>query len=149
VPLTRGDFGSNAEEMAARSSSTFKLELSVTRIAMIVPLADGAGDRARALIEAGPPVDPAAWAIEEQQVFVTDSEIAFVFETADGGILERLGSGPTLWANAPEWREIATGTPHVALAGYSWSRPEDENTGLAFKPTPGPGYSEGGDVFVP
>jgi hypothetical protein len=115
---------------------------------MIVPLVHGAGDRARALIAAGPPVDPAAWAIEEQQVFVTDSEIAFVFETADGGILERLGSGPTLWATRSEWREIAAGTPHVALAGYSWSRPEDEKTGLAFKPTPGPGYSEGGDVFA-
>jgi hypothetical protein len=123
-------------------------EPSVTRIAMIVPLVEGAGERARALIASFPPLDPPL-GIEEQEVFVTESEIAFVFETSDRGILERLGAGPTSWVGAPEWREIVAGKPHVAQVGYSWSRPEDETTGLAFKPTPGPGYSEGGDVFAP
>jgi hypothetical protein len=116
---------------------------------MIVPLIEGAGERARALIASGPPVDPAAWAIEEHEVFVTDSEIAFVFETSDGGILQRVGGGLPLWVGAPEWREIVAGKPHVAQVGYSWARPEDDTPGLAFKPTPGPGYSEGGDVFAP
>jgi hypothetical protein len=125
-----------------------KPEPSVTRIAMIVPLVKGAGVRARALIGSNPPLDPAAMAIEEQEVFVTDSEIAFVFETSDRGILERL-AGPTSWVAAPEWRELMAGKPHVAQVGYSWSRPDDETTGLAFKSTPGPGYSEGGDVFAP
>ena len=115
---------------------------------MIVPLVNGAGKRARALIGSDPPLDPAALAIEEQEVFVTDSEIAFVFETTDRGILERL-AGRTSWVTAPEWREIVAGKPHVAQIGYSWSRPGGETTGLAFKPTPGPGYSEGGDVFAP
>jgi hypothetical protein len=123
-------------------------EPSVTRIAMIVPLVKGAGERARALIGSDPPLDPAALAIEEQEVFVTDNEVAFVFETSDRGILERL-AGHTSWVAAPEWREIVAGKPHVAQVGYSWSRPDDETTGLAFKPTPGPGYSEGGDVFAP
>lgn len=122
-------------------------EPSVTRIAMIVPLVEGTGERARALFRSDPPLDPAALAIESQEVFVTDSEIAFVFETSDRGILERL-AGPTSWVAAPEWREIVAGKPHVAQVGYSWSRP-NETTGLAFKPTPGPGYSEGGDVFAP
>jgi hypothetical protein len=123
-------------------------EPSVTRIAMIVPLVEGAGERARALFRSDPPLDPAALAIERQEVFVTDSEIAFVFETSDGGIFERLG-GPASWVDAPEWREIVAGKPHLARVGCSWSRPDDETTGLTFTPTPGPGYSEGGDLFAP
>jgi hypothetical protein len=133
------------EQFAALRSEP---EPSVTRIAMIVPLVKGAGERARAIIGSDPPLDAAALAIKEQEVFVTDSEIAFVFETSDRGILERL-AGPTSWVAAPEWREIVAGEPHVAQVGYSWSRPDDETNGLAFKPTPGPGYSEGGDVFAP
>ena len=123
-------------------------EPSMTRIAMIVPLVEGTGERARALFGSDPPLDPAALAIEKQEVFVTDSEIAFLFETSDRGILERM-AGPTSWVAEPEWREIVAGKPHVAEVGYSWSRPDTETTGLAFKPTPGPGYSEGGDVFAP
>ena len=69
-------------------------EPSVTRIAMIVPLVEGTGERARALFRSDPPLDPAALAIESQEVFVTDSEIAFVFETSDRGILEHLAGLP-------------------------------------------------------
>ena len=115
---------------------------------MIVPLIEGAGERARALFCSDPPLDPAAYAIEKQEVFVTESEIAFVFETSDRGTLERRDAA-TSWACAPDWREIVAGEPHVAQVGYSWSRPDEETTGLAFEPTPGPGYSEGGDVFAP
>jgi hypothetical protein len=125
-----------------------ELEPFVTRIAMIVPLVEGTGERARALFGSHPPLDPAGLPIERQEVFVTDSEIAVVFETSDSGILERLAT-PTSWIAAPEWREIVAGKPHVARVGYSWSRPDDETAGLAFRPTPGPGYSEGGDVFAP
>jgi hypothetical protein len=70
---------------------------------MIVPLVEGAGERARALFGSHPPLDPARLALENQEVFVTDSEIAVVFETSDHGILERLGA-PTSWSAAPEWR---------------------------------------------
>ena len=51
-----------AERLAALH---FERELSLTRVAVIVPLVEGAGDRARALLAAGPPFDPATWEIEE------------------------------------------------------------------------------------
>lgn len=127
----------------------FKRELSLTRVAVIVPLVEGAGDRARALLAAGPPFDPASWELEGHYVFATDSEVVFVFEAYDDGILERLAGNSISWAVASEWTEIVAGAPHIAPIVYSWSRPQAEATGVTFEPTPGPGDSEGGDVFAP
>jgi hypothetical protein len=72
----------------------------MARAAVIVPLVEGAEDRARALLAAGPP-----------------------------------------WAGAPEWAEIVAGAPFIGR--------EDELTGVSYEPTPGPGDSEGGDLFPP
>lgn len=124
-------------------------ERTLTRVAVIVPLVEGAGDRARALLASGPPFDPAAWDLEDHHVFATDSEVVFVFEANDEGVLERLAGNSAFWAARSEWKEIVAGAPHIAPAVYSWSRPKDEATGVSFEPTPGPGDSEGGDVFAP
>ena len=67
---------------------------------VIVPLVEGAEDRARALLAGGPP-----------------------------------------WASTSEWAEIVAGAPFIA--------PLDALTGVSYESTPGPGDSEGGDVFPP
>jgi hypothetical protein len=67
---------------------------------VIVPLVEGAEDRARALLATGP-----------------------------------------LWAGTSEWAEIVAGAPFIA--------PMDDLTGVSYEPTPGPGDSEGGDLFPP
>lgn len=72
----------------------------MSRSAVIVPLVEGAEDRARALLAAGP-----------------------------------------LWASASEWAEIVAGEPFIA--------PLDDLTGVSYESTPGPGDSEGGDLFPP
>ena len=72
----------------------------MSRSAVIVPLVEGAEDRARALLAAGPP-----------------------------------------WAGISEWAEIVAGEPFIA--------PLDDLTGVSYESTPGPGDSEGGDVFPP
>ena len=72
----------------------------MARVAVIVPLVEGAEDRARALLAAGPP-----------------------------------------WADTSEWAEIVAGAPFI--------RRDDELSGLSYESTPGPGDSEGGDVFPP
>jgi hypothetical protein len=135
-----------AERLAALR---LKRERGMTRVAVIVPLVEGAGDRARALLATGPPFDPAAWELEEHHVFATDSEVLFVFEAYDDKVLERLAGNSAFLAAKSEWMEIVAGAPHIVPALYSWSRPEDEQTGVTFEPTPGPGDSEGGDVFAP
>jgi hypothetical protein len=76
----------------------------MARTAVIVPLVEGAEDRARALLAAGPP-----------------------------------------WAGTSEWAEIVAGAPFIAPDVYS----VPDSTGVSYEPTPGPGDSEGGDVFPP
>jgi hypothetical protein len=77
------------------------------RVAVIVPLVEGADDRARALLAAGPP-----------------------------------------WAGTSEWAEIVAGAPFIAPDVYAGSQ-QDELSGVSYEATPGPGDSEGGDVFPP
>lgn len=79
----------------------------MARVALIVPLVEGAEDRARALLAAGPP-----------------------------------------WAGAAEWTEIVAGSPFIAPDAYAGSG-QHEPTGVSYESTPGPGDSEGGDVFPP
>ena len=71
----------------------------MARVVVVVPLVEGAEDRARALLAAGPP-----------------------------------------WADTSEWAEIVAGAPFIS---------QDEPTGLFYESTPGPGDSEGGDIFPP
>jgi hypothetical protein len=79
----------------------------MARVAVIVPLVEGAGDRARDLLAAGPP-----------------------------------------WSGTPEWAEIVAGAPFVGLDVHSGPG-QDELTGVSYEPTPGPGDSDGGDLFAP
>lgn len=49
---------------------------------------------------------------------------------------------------AAAWSDYVAGPPRVAEADYFWERVE-ESEGLSFEPTPGPGDSEGGDLYPP
>jgi hypothetical protein len=51
-----------------------------------------------------------------------------------------LAAGPP-WARTSEWAEIVAGVPFIA--------PPDDLTGVSYESTPGPGDSEGGDLFPP
>jgi hypothetical protein len=54
---------------------------------------------------------------------------------------------PSVAAVAAAWGEYVASAPRVAEDAHSWARVEDES--LSFEPTPGPGDSEGGDVYPP
>jgi hypothetical protein len=60
--------------------------------------------------------------------------------------LAPLLSDPKLWEAASEWREDLAGPPRIAEDVFSWSR-SDTTDELSYLPTPGPGDSEGGDIF--
>ena len=93
------------------------------RLAVVVPLKDGSRDAVRALLQAGPPFDPAETHVDRHQVFLTRDEVVFVFESRLGAqAFEPLLTEPELWKIAASWREHVAGPPRVAEDVYAWAR---------------------------
>jgi hypothetical protein len=117
-------------------------------LVVVLPLRPGARDRARELLRHGPPFDPEEAGLERHQAFVTDDEVVFLFEGDAREAVERLADDASLWAAAEGWTELVAGPPRLAEAGYSWARPHPPDETF-FAATPGPGDSDGGDVYSP
>jgi hypothetical protein len=117
-------------------------------LAVVVPLAEGQLDRVRALVAEGPPFDPDAVGLARHEVFLGEGEAVFVFEAPGGSGLERLVEDPAVWSAAAGWHELVAGPPRAARLAFTWEAQEDD-PGLFFDPTPGPGDSEGGDYYAP
>lgn len=116
---------------------------------MVVPLADGTWEKARALLGQGPPFDLEASEFERHEVYLTQREAIFVFESARPSAAVRLpGEDLSLWKTAAAWQRLIAEKPRKGETAYSWVRSED-GEGVFFGATPGPGDSEGGDVFPP
>ncbi len=100
------------------------------RLLVVVPLKDGAHDRARELIETGPPFDPENTALERHLVFLLEHEVLFLFETGPSpqSLLETLGT-PDVWQGAGAWQEIASGPPQIAEDIYFWERKLQDSNG--------------------
>lgn len=118
----------------------------MSRAVVIVPLHAGTRDRAAELLRGGPPFDPGTVGLERHQVFLSDEEAVFVFEADSRDAAEKLIGEESLWSAASAWKEIIEGPPRLAEDAYSWIRPFALDD-VSFEPTPGPGDSEGGDVF--
>lgn len=123
-------------------------ERHMSRLVIVVPLREDARERARALLRIGPPFDPAAAGLERHHVFLTGSEAVFLFEAGEPDAVDRLASDPTLWEAVEGWSDLVAGPPHLAEDVYSWVRAPASQE-LSSAPTPGPGDSDGGDVFAP
>jgi hypothetical protein len=121
---------------------------SMSRVVIVVPLQQGSRERARVLLGNGPPFDPDAAGLERHHVFLTDHEAVFVFEADELDAVERLASDQTLWEALAGWSDLVAGPPRMAEDVYSWIRPHPSEE-VSFAATPGPGDSEGGDVFAP
>src|SRR5439155_22553299 len=112
-----------------------------------VPLKPGAHASVSRLLKQGPPFDPASIDLDRHEVFVTSDEAVFVFESELGsGALAALLADPKLWEAAAAWGEHVAGPHRIAESVFSWSRGEPDED-ISFLPTPGPGDSEGGDLF--
>ncbi|MEP6910262.1 MAG: hypothetical protein ABI896_07520 [Actinomycetota bacterium] len=135
-----------AENLAALRRTGERPHMS--RLVIVVPLQPGARDRARALLAKGPPFDPEAAGLTRHHVFLTDDEAVFVFEADAQGAVERLASDETLWDALSGWSDLVAGPPRLADDVYSWVRPRSPGM-MSFAPTPGPGDSEGGEVYAP
>jgi hypothetical protein len=117
-------------------------------IVVVLPVKEGSSPQIRELLASGPPFDPTSSGLDQHHVFLTDQEVVFLFEAADASALERLIADTGVWDAAIAWREHMAGPPRVAKEAYSWTRTQTPE-GISFASTPGPGDSEGGDVYPP
>jgi len=118
-------------------------------LVVLLPLKEGARERALALLSGGPPFSLENTQYERHNVFLTAREVVFVFEASGANAALQLpGEDPGLWKAADAWGELLAETPRVAQERFSWTR-SPECAGFSFDPTPGPGDSEGGDLFAP
>ncbi len=120
----------------------------MSRIAIVLPLRRGARARAEQVLEQGAPFDPEAAGLERHEILVTDDEVIFLFEAPEQGILDGFVAEAPAWALAVPWKDLAVAAPRFAKTAYAWRRPEPAEE-LSSAPTPGPGDSDGGDIFAP
>src|SRR5262249_27148361 len=84
---------------------------------------------------------------DRHDVFLTPDEAVFVFESHLGAeALAPLLADPKLWEAVAAWGEYVAGPPRFADEVFSWSR-RDAAEDVSFLPTPGPGDSDGGDIY--
>jgi len=118
------------------------------RLAVVVPLRPGAQEEVRRLVAQGPPFDPDTLTeLDRHEVFLTPEEAILVFESDRGAdSIAALLSRAEFSKAAGAWEKHVAGPPRIAESVYSWARAEDTDE-LSFLPTPGPGDSDGGDIF--
>jgi len=133
-------------ELAEHLSSQIGEERVMSRAVVVLPLREGANARAAELLRGGPPFDPETVGLERHQVFLTENEAVFVFEADSRDAAERLAGEESFWSAVAAWKELVAGPPRLADDAYSWARPQSPDD-VSFEPTPGPGNSDGGDVF--
>ena len=96
------------------------------RVAIVARLAAGAQERARSLLREGPPLDLAGSGFDRHAVFVSDSEVVFVFE---GDEVEwKLDDVVSDFFQAhlrdalEQWGDLVEGEPQLAEEAYFWQR---------------------------
>jgi hypothetical protein len=98
----------------------------MSRVAVVAPIKWGSYRAAKLLVEKGPPFDPALTALARHDVFLTDTEVIFVFDGP--GASEVVGSllgDVSVWGEADEWREHLAGRPRLADDLFHWEREGD------------------------
>lgn len=121
----------------------------MSRLVVIASLKEGKSDRARELLERGPPFDLDATQFNRHGVHVTDREVVFVFEgPGSSRALTMAEEDARVWHGDEAWQECLEGRPRVAPTAFLWERVEGP-ADVSFAPTPGPGDSDGGDVYPP
>jgi hypothetical protein len=103
------------------------------RVAIIARLKPGAEPRAAELISAGPPFDPEGSGFDRHSVYLSASEVMFVFEAHEvEWLVDALIDEPFHWMldkAIDEWRPLVDGPPRISRNLFSWERSPVERVG--------------------
>jgi hypothetical protein len=98
------------------------------RLALIARLKPGREEQAAALLASGPPFDPAERGLSRHVVYMSASEVVFVFEGLEvEWIVEEMvlePGGGSVAAALDAWRDVVDGPPRIARAAYEWPGPD-------------------------
>jgi len=96
------------------------------QIAVIARLRDGTEPRAAELIQKGPPFDLGAAGFERHSIFLSASEVVFIFEADEvEWLVDKLVDEPFAWDlndAFAEWRPLLEGPPRLARPQFVWER---------------------------
>lgn len=96
------------------------------RLAIIARLKSGSEERAAELIAKGAPLDLEASGFDRHAVYLSASEVVFVFEgTEVDARLDDLIENPFRWMVSDafdEWRPLIEDHPRIAREQYFWER---------------------------
>ena len=101
------------------------------RIAVIAKLKEGAAERAHELLAEGPPFDPDTLGFDRHAVYVSDTEVVFIFEGARVGELIRTLAAADADAGHvfSAWEPLLDGLPRLGQEAYFWQRPAPVEAG--------------------
>jgi hypothetical protein len=93
-------------------------------VMIVARLAPGTNAQAERLIRSGPPFDPDELGFHRHRVFLTATEVVFLFEAPEvEWIVDDLVNDPVISATFAAWRSLLDGPPRLAHLHYSWERP--------------------------
>jgi len=105
----------------------------VERVAIVARLKEGSEQSAVDLVGAGPPFDLADTGIVRHSIYISATDVVFVFEGHEvEWIVDELIDEPfhyELHRALEEWREIVEGRPHVARERFEWQLDEAKPPG--------------------
>ena len=134
-------------ELAEHLASQLGEEHSMSRAVVVVPLREGASRAGGRVAAQRPAVRPRGGRASSGTT--CSSPIRKPCSSSRPTIPVRpSGSSAdgSLWSAAAVWKDLVAGPPRLADDAYSWLRPHVPDD-LSFAPTPGPGDSDGGDLF--
>jgi hypothetical protein len=104
----------------------------LSRLAVVVPLKDGARAQAKSLLERGAPFDPEEAGLARHTVLLGDRQVVFLFEAEAPESIERIFGRSELWNAAEAWKDVVAGPACVTEVVYEWERAHARVHGLGF-----------------
>jgi hypothetical protein len=100
------------------------------RLVIVARLKDGKHAEAEKLLRSGPPFDPEELGFHRHGVYLTSTEVVFVFEAPEvEWIVNDLIDDPVTSSTFAPWRNVIEGAPRLGHERFFWSR-ESEKLGI-------------------